>query len=321
MPHTGTFSNSSLKLFNSAARLIETADEKLFRMEKKWLAGRIQELEASKDPNDPDRSKPYIEKLASVIDDFRRLKFMIEQETAIRAGKALFETQENLLKFTNETACLYYEEMESYLKKKIDEKFSSKRDLIDKARIMKMIQPREWDERTLKPYSYSEEFKRLLTKEDSVEAMRERERRLVIELWRMEEEKQFFFEERQEQEDTDGESKDDKLGELDEDEVLEDDDKWKNRMELAKGKEGVGLKEKDLTELETDRDERLKMRQSEINKMKEEEEGAVKLMEERRQVFDADEEREKLLKFIEDERMKGKGGRKKALEKKKKESK
>ena len=92
-------------------------------------------------------------------------------------------------------------------------------------------------------------------------------------------------------------------------------------MELAKGKEGVGLQEKDLTELETDRDERMKMRQGEIDKMKEEEEGATKLMEERRQVFDAEEEREKLLKFIEDERMKGKGGRKKALDKKKKESK
>ena len=126
----------------------------------------------------------------------------------------------------------------------------------------------------------------------------ERERRLVIELWRMEEEKQFFFEERQEQEDTDGESKDQKLGDLEEEEILEDENKWKNRMELAKGKEGVGLQEKDLTELETDRDERMKMRQGEIDKMKEEEEGATKLMEERRQVFDAEEEREKLLKFI-----------------------
>ena len=299
----------------------------MFRLEKKWLASKIQELENETNPQNPDQSAPYIERLVSVIDDFRRLKFMIDQETALRAGKALFEMQDSILQFSNQTAALYYEELEAFLKKKIDEKFSPKRDLIDKARIMKMIQPREWDERTLKPYSYSEEFKRILTKEDSLEVAQEKQKKFLLELWKMEEEKQMFFDrvedEPEASEVEEEEHKDELAAESIEkgkgEEVFEArDEKWKNTMELAKGKEGVGLKEKEFGEEEAEavKGERETF-EEETGRKKEEEDTVTEGMMQERTAFDPEEEKEKLLRFIDTEKGKGKG-KTKGKEKKRK---
>lgn len=150
---------------------METQEEKLFRLEKKFLEARITELERSPDATQEkilQEQLPYVKKLGRIIDNFRRLKFFMEKEASLEAGKQLFSEYEDAI-LPKGMLPVFYEELESYLSQPFDEKFMSKRQVIDHSLILKMLTRKEWDEGTLPAHDFEQEHKRMLGSKDSQE--------------------------------------------------------------------------------------------------------------------------------------------------------
>lgn len=92
----------------------------------------------------------------------------MEKEASLEAGKQLFSEYEDAI-MPKGMLPVFYEELESYLTQPLDQKFMSKRALIDHSLILKMLTRKEWDEGTLPAHDFEQEHKKMLTSEDSKE--------------------------------------------------------------------------------------------------------------------------------------------------------
>ena len=153
--------------FSFLLRLFETPEEKLYRLEKKWIEQKLIELELeSENVNNSEQQDQYRQKLSKLLDDFRSLKYMMEKEATVKSGKLLFSELESL-EIHYKDPKVFYEEIQAYLTKVVDSSFQSKKDVIDRSRVQKMLIPRDWEEDTIKGFDFSEEYKKLLLKRDT----------------------------------------------------------------------------------------------------------------------------------------------------------
>lgn len=125
---------------DSYYRFFENYGERLKRIEEKWLRTRIQDLEGEVSP------ATLIEKhgqLDSLVDQFRRMKFNMEQASQEKAGELLFEehsvfSQEEIMLSHENT----YEELQGYFQvAKEDRRYDFKREQRDD-KISQAVEPK-----------------------------------------------------------------------------------------------------------------------------------------------------------------------------------
>lgn len=204
----------------------------------------------------------------------------MEKDSSLESGKLLFAEHEPL-DLSSKVLPVFYEELEDYLSRSVDEKFLSRRETIDRSLIQKLMERKEWDEGTLKPFDLEEEYKRLLVERDSKAHHIALQNKLQKEAEEMES----------------AQIKEKKIvqGDSDEEEnfLNEEADVYESRVRLDEAKEGLGLKEKD--EEDSDKGEAQDLKEEKERGKKEK----VAQKEEEEEVeIDVEAERERLMEFL-----------------------
>jgi len=139
-------------------RVFETYEERLARLEKKWLNNRLAALEGGVEKPTEGEKKELLDK---AVEKMRRVKFLVEQKNVKEAGDLLFEehrvfTPEQLL--VDEEVSI--EKLYDYLKLPEEKKRVHAVDEIDDNKILNMIRRREVLEDSLKPYQDNHAYRR-----------------------------------------------------------------------------------------------------------------------------------------------------------------
>ena len=229
---------------------------------------------------------------------------MFERQASLKSGKLLFSEHESL-ELSSKSSKVYYEELEAYLTKAVDEKFMTRKDATDRALVTRMLEKREWEENTIKPFDLDTEYKRKLTKEDSRENYEEKQKKIRLLAKELE----------NAGEDMSAAMKDS----LSDDEALTDEfeeEEIESTLQLKSSKDGVGLTEK-VKENEEEDLEKEKENAAELKERKErplddrEEKKAIREeMIESGKGVDAEAERRSIMSFLSKEKEKIVGNKK-----------
>ena len=154
----------------AAYKVFETYEERVTRLEKKWLQSRLASLEGGLEkPTQEERSQL----LDKAVNKLRRLKFLVDQKNLQNAKDLLFEehrvfSESEIL--IDESANV--EKLVDYLRLPEEKRRLQSVDEIDDNRIMNMIRRKEVVEDTLRPYK--DNFAYMRTEKDTFEAKMER---------------------------------------------------------------------------------------------------------------------------------------------------
>eukprot|EP01015_Nassula_variabilis_P021264 TRINITY_DN3770_c0_g1_i2.p1 TRINITY_DN3770_c0_g1~~TRINITY_DN3770_c0_g1_i2.p1 ORF type:complete len:745 (-),score=182.72 TRINITY_DN3770_c0_g1_i2:154-2388(-) len=155
-------------------RLFENNEERMARLEEKWLKVRLASLESNLEkPTMQEQS----ETLQKVVDKVRRIKWRVDQQMQKNAEKLLFEEH---MRFTQDELMadeeVYYEMLDFYLKQSEEAKKDTPRKELDDERIMKTIKRRQLVEDIVKPFQDSA---MLLQDENDVKEVRRTKEREI----------------------------------------------------------------------------------------------------------------------------------------------
>jgi len=146
-------------------RVFETYEERMMRLEKKWLKSRLVALEGGVEkPSEEEQSAA----LTNTIEKLRRLKFLVEQKNLENAKNLLFSEH----RVFNKDEILVdkdvsVEKLYDYLRLPDEKRRLHSIDEIDDNKILEMIRRKEVLEDTAKPYQNNFAYK--LSSEDSFE--------------------------------------------------------------------------------------------------------------------------------------------------------
>ncbi len=146
-------------------RVFETYEERMMRLEKKWLKSRLVALEGGVEkPSEEEQSAA----LTNTIEKLRRLKFLVEQKNLENAKNLLFSEH----RVFNKDEILVdkdvsVEKLYDYLRLPDEKRRLHSIDEIDDNKILEMIRRKEVLEDTAKPYQNNFAYK--MTAEDSFE--------------------------------------------------------------------------------------------------------------------------------------------------------
>jgi len=141
-------------------RVFETYEERLARLEKKWLKNRLSALEGGiEKPTEGEKS----ELLDKAVEKMRRVKYLVEQKNIKQAGDLLFEehkvfTTQQLMADEEVTA----EKLYDYLNLPDEKRRIHAVDEIEDNKILNMIRRREVLEDSLKAYQENFAYRRTI---------------------------------------------------------------------------------------------------------------------------------------------------------------
>lgn len=134
-------------------RVFETYDERMVRLEKKWLKNRLVTLEAGVERPTEDEKQDLLDK---AVNKLRRLKFLVDQKNTENAKDLLFKehrvlSKEELLRDKDS----HYEKLVDYLRLPDEKRRLHTIDEIDDNKILTMIKKKEIVEDTNEPFDNS----------------------------------------------------------------------------------------------------------------------------------------------------------------------
>lgn len=146
-------------------RVFETYDERMVRLEKKWLKNRLVTLEAGVERPTEDEKQELLDK---AVHKLRRLKFLVDQKNVENAKDLLFKehrvfSEEEMLRDKDS----HYEKLVDYLRLPDEKRRLHTIDEIDDNKILTMIKKKEIVEDTNIPFDNS--VRTVLTEEDTVD--------------------------------------------------------------------------------------------------------------------------------------------------------
>ncbi|EAS01672.1 hypothetical protein TTHERM_01207720 (macronuclear) [Tetrahymena thermophila SB210] len=151
-------------------KLFETYDERILRIEEKWLRRQIKNADPTEDVSEKE------EKLQVVIDKLRRTKYKIDQLSMKHAQDLMFEEHEVYGKDILIDEKVGYEDLRDYLFQPSEIRRKTELDVINDNKIQEMIKISTIKEDLVNPYN--NEYASKLNLQDTIEYQRSKQEKI-----------------------------------------------------------------------------------------------------------------------------------------------